>query len=513
MTDEEFDPRVLREEAVRRRASRDFLTFLQYVWWMPQELKIGRHTRAICDRLTRAASDWLDGKSTYLLVNVPFRHGKSDMVSRAFPAWFLGFASKRQPDIIMSGYGADLVQGFARASKNIIRSPRYAAAFPGIQIDPKRDSLDSWGVKGSAGTVTVAGLGGAITGKGGHLIILDDYCKSREEAFSENLREATWQAFSVDLMSRQNAPAAIVVVCATPWHTDDVTGRIKYRMERDPTFPRFEELCFPARKPGEDGWETLFPEMYPDSWYSSQRATLGPSTAAALLDCSPVGEGSRTFNTAWLKFYETPPDPDRLNVYILVDSANSKRRDRDTDFTVMQVWGLGRDHCYYLLDAIRERLDLRQRTDAIFSLVQKWRPKNVFWEQVGAMSDAQHVRLVQDERAYHFPIRAIPQTIPKRDRIGWLVPPFEASRIWLPHSILRHSADGVLYDFVRDFTLDEFSSFPAARHDDSLDCMANLLHPAVAASAFFPKDGDPDLAPTAYRKSRYRTTGSLWRPW
>lgn len=505
----EYDHATLLREKARRLAGKDLLTFLQYVWWMPQPLKIGRHTRAIADRLTRAIEDWRDGKSTFLLVNVPFRHGKSDLVSRALPAYFLGRCADRQPDIIMSGYGADLVETFALQSKNIIRSPQYQAVFPGVEIDPRRDRSDKWGVRNSVGTVTAVGLGGAITGKGGHLIIIDDYCKNHDEAYSDKLRDDTWKSFSVDLMTRRNSPASIVVVCATPWHTDDVTGRIKYQQTHDPNFPRFEELTFPARKEGPGGWDTLFPEMFDEAWYAGQRATLGPTDASALLDCNPIGAGNRTFKPEWLHYYSNAPDREKLNVYILIDSANTKRKDRDTDFTVMEVWGFGRDRNYYLLDAIRDRLDLAGRTDALFDLVEIWNPKNIFWEQVGAMSDVQHVKLEMDARGYHFPIRPIPQQVPKRDRIGWLVPPFEAGRVWMPYRLLRKRDDGLTYDFIADFVNDEFSTYPAARHDDMLDCTANLLHPHVVASSQFPFDTSAKNA----HLSRNRTVGRNWRPW
>lgn len=488
-------------ELARRRARVDVLAFIQWCWQRSSPLKIGKHTRAIADRLTKACDDWEQGKSTYLLVNVPFRHGKSDLISRYFPAFFIGRMSEHQPDIIMSGYGASLVEGFSKMCKGVIRSPEYQDLFPEVQIDRGRDAVDSWGIKGSSGTVTVVGLGGSITGKGGNLIVLDDYCKNREEAYSEVYREKTWNSFSVDLMTRQNAPACIVVVCATPWHTDDITGRIKYQMQKDPEFPRFEELVFPARC---EQWDYLFPEMYDAQWYDNQRATLGPAAASALLDCNPIGEGNKLFKYEWLQTLNEMPSSENLNVYILIDSANSKRK--NNDYTVMTVWGLGRDRNYYLLDAIRDRLDLSGRTDTIFSLVERWQPKCVFWEQVGAMSDAQHVREVMDWKQYHFQIIEIGQHVPKPDRIQWLVPLFEGRKIYMPIRLLRCADDGTNYDFVRTFIDDEYSTFPACRHDDMLDCISNLKHPQVVSAVSFPE---------MFQKSNRitHTTASKWRPY
>lgn len=498
--DTAISPKEAMIELAKRKARIDFLAFMEWCWQRSTPLMIGRHTRAIAQRLTQAVDDWLVGKSTYLLVNVPFRHGKSDMVSRYFPAFFLGRCASLQPDVIMSGYGSSLVEGFSKQCKSVIKSAEYRALYPSVAIDKKRDAVDSWSIANSAGTVTVVGLGGSITGKGGNLIVLDDYCKNREEAYSEVYREKTWNSFSVDLMTRQNAPACIVIVCATPWHPDDITGRIQLRMREDPEFPHFEELRFPARS---DDYDYLFPEFYDASWYDRQRATLGATDSAALLDCHPVGEGNRMFKADWLQLLNRMPEEDNLNIYMLIDSANSKRK--DSDYTVITVWGLGRDQNYYLLDAIRDRLDLSGRTDAVFNMVERWQPKCVFWEQVGAMSDVQHVREVMHWRQYHFQIIEIGQHVPKPDRIGWLVPLFEGRKIYMPDRMLRCSDTGINYDFIRVFVDDEFSTYPASRHDDMLDSISNLKHPTVVGNVSFPSAGGKTQTIT-------HTTASNWRP-
>lgn len=486
---EQADERLLAlRELARRNARRDLLAFALWCWRGSSPMAVGRHTKAICARLTKAVDDYLlEGKSTYLLINTPPRHGKSELLSRTFPAFFLARCAEKQPSVIMSGYGASLVEGFSKQCKALIRSDAFRELFPGVEIDHGRDAVDSWGIKGSRGEVAVVGLGGAITGKGANAILLDDAVKNREEAYSTTIQEKSWFAFSSDLMSRQNAGGCIVVVLMTRWHLQDIGGKILDAMAHDDSFPRFEVMTFPAKNPPE--YDYLFPELYPPEWYEEQYATLGPTMAAALLDCDPVGEGNRMFSPDWFQTYGTMPPRETMRVYIMVDSANSKLvgKTNDPDFTVMTVWGWGRDGNYYLLDAVRDRIDLAGRSDTIFALVERWHPNAVFWESVGAMADTQHIRLEQDRRGYRFSIVELKQRVPKIDRIGWLVPLFEQRRIWFPVRILRARDDGRAYDFVNDFLNDEYLPYPASRHDDMLDCIANLRHPTVISNASFPQ--------------------------
>ena len=118
--------KLARVEMLARQARTNMLSFMQWVWWMPKTTPfiVGRHTKAICDRLTKAVEDFRQGKSTYLLIDVPFRHGKSDIVSRALPAFFLGRNADMMPSIIMSGYGDDLVSGFSKDTSSC--SPTFA---------------------------------------------------------------------------------------------------------------------------------------------------------------------------------------------------------------------------------------------------------------------------------------------------------------------------------------------------------------------------------------------------
>jgi len=492
-------------EMLRRQAKYSLLPFLRYCWWMPGPLHVGRHTRALCSRLTSAVDDFRKGKNTYLIVNMPFRHGKSDLVSRALPSFFLGRCKDLQPNVIMSGYGSSLVKGFSANVQGIVQSDPYKMVFPGMEIDPDKNATDEWRIKGSVSSVYAQGLGGSITGKGGNLIIIDDYCKNAEEADSQVQRDKTWESFKTDLATRTNAPAHIIIVCATRWHQDDLVGRIYAEMEKDPGYPRYESLIFPAHKPGEDGWETLFPEHYNEEWYNFQRKNLGPYRSAALLDCDPKGTGECVFKETWLRYYAGKLDTSKLRIHIFVDGAKSKKT--GSDFTCMWVVGRGRDGGYYVLDGIHERLNLSEKIDRLFALVDKWggprKVERTWWEQVGPMSDVESVRMAQNSRMYHFSITELHHTTNKDFRMKKLVVPFSNSQIWLPFmgSIVRQRTEGGYngtmetvrpYDPVLEFVEDEYKKYTGVQdsipHDDMLDTLADLWDDEVL-KVFRPPDG------------------------
>lgn len=479
-------------ELFARAARKDLLAFMRWCWWNPPTapFKVGRHTRAICARLTKAIEDYRHGKSTYLLIAVPFRHGKSDIVSRALPAFFLGSCADMQPSCVLTGYGDTFVADLTGMVQKIISEPPYQQLFPGVRVDPKKKSIESWRIQGSVGLVTVAGIKGAITGKTGNLIVVDDYCKNREQAESKTERDRIWNEFANSIMTRQSAPASIVIVCATPWHTDDLRGRILAKMKDDPLFPRFEELNFPARKPGE--YDCLFPELYSPQWYDSMYATLGPQDAAGLLDCNPISREGAWFKRDWFLTYDPSKmkDSDRrawyrsMKRYIFVDTASAKKK--DSDKTVMWVVGLAPDHNYYVLDGVADHLSLSERTERIFSLVRKWDPTNVYWESIGAMADYEHILEKQNAEGMHFRITKLHQSVAKSDRIRWLEPVFKDGDLFFPVRLFYRDVKGVEHDLTMDFLENEFAVYPSVRHDDMIDDLANIKHPDV--QLLWPRD-------------------------
>jgi len=320
--------KAILKDAQRAAAKRSLLDFICYVWDRPEPFIVGQHTIAICEAIDKAVEAYERGESAFYRIMVPYRHGKSLIASLMFPAYFLGRCAGRNPDLILSGYGFQLVESFSKDVQRILNSPAYQEVFPGVFPARGSSSSNRWQVEGSTGRVVAQGLGGAITGSGGDAIVVDDFIKSRSEARSETFRRNIWECFQNDIMTRR-APASIVLVVATPWHIADLHGMIAAQMEKDPNFPRFETLRFGATAP--DG-SRLFPERFSEQWYLEQYATLG-KFASAMLDCNPVQEGGNRFQCEIGKnihIHDSLADfPQGRYVRAWDLASSSKERDKD----------------------------------------------------------------------------------------------------------------------------------------------------------------------------------------
>ena len=267
-----FDPiqRAALEELTRRRSRRNFGTFFR-AHPPSSNYKYGIHTERLIEELNRTTKIVEAGGCRYLCVCVPPRHGKSDAVSRRYPAWHL----IRNPDheVMLSSYNHQLATDMSYE----VRQLMYEVGREyGVTVQRKRESVDRWRLSGHAGCMYAVGIGGTVTGRGAHVLIADDYCKNREDADSLTMRDKVWFSFQSDMMTRL-APNHAVIIVANRWHSDDLIGRIQRRndpasKDYDPDFPKFEVLNFPAWD-SKRGW--LFPERYTETWYKSLRAFMG----------------------------------------------------------------------------------------------------------------------------------------------------------------------------------------------------------------------------------------------
>ena len=318
------DKKIIEAELARRH----HLDFMRMMWQLPDPLIVGQHTEAICEIIDNAITDYQNGKSSYLAIKCCHRHGKSDMVSRYLPANFIGKYPHKS--IIVAGYGYSLTRTFSKFCRGLMDDPIYQYIYPGVKVDPKQRALDNWGV-GKFGSTHWIGVGGSITGKTGDLIVLDDFFKSRKEAESEVYRDTVWESVADDIFTR-HSPVAIVIILATPWHVDDVFGRIEKKQKENPLFPKFKEVKFPAFDERYKGG-VLFPERFPMTWYNAERAFLGPYSSAGLMQCEPIARGGNMFEVDKIKFYDNPPEGLRWARGWDLASTEEERVAEDPDYT------------------------------------------------------------------------------------------------------------------------------------------------------------------------------------
>lgn len=437
-----INTRLATEVLAERTLKSSFRAFLAatapnkpYLW--------GRHTLALANALQRI-SDRVDaGKPTYQIVIVPPRSGKSDQASRRFPAWYLW----RNPrhEVILASYASGLATDLSHDCRRIYRE--FGA------IDDTRGRVDAWRTKQGGGLYAV-GLGGTITGRGAHCLVIDDYLKGREEAESELIRERVWDSFRNDLWTRL-APVHSVVIVATRWHLDDLVGRILREAKDNPDFPSFSVLRFPAWDES-DGW--LFPERFSAEYYKAQRAAVGSYAWEALYQGDPQPRGGNLFAVDDIQIVNEFPHNGALwcRGWDLASTSKERYKD-DPDYTVgvklARVNG-----SLWIDDVCRGQWDALEREKRILDVADRdGGATRVGIESVAGYKDAA-VRLKQLLRGK----AVVAEERPDKDKVARacvLEPLFESGNV-----VLRRAPWNEAF-------LAEIAAFPRGRHDDQVDAM------------------------------------------
>lgn len=228
----------------------------------------------------------------------------------------------------------------------------------------------------------------------------------------------------------------------------------------------------------DDGTAAGNPVLLSREYLERQTKSMGPYVTASQYYLNPVADEAQGFKREWKQTYAADPTEERRskNVYILVDPAGAKSR--RSDFTAIWVVGLGSDQNYYILDGVRDRLNLSDRVDALFNLHALWRPLEVRYEDYALTADIEHIAYVQERRNYRFHITPVRGAVNKQARIRRLVPLFESKRVYFPENgIVKTDYKKQPYDLVKVFFEEEFLAFPVGTHDDMLDSLARIAEP------------------------------------
>lgn len=281
------------------------------------------------------------------MVFMPPRHGKSELVSIRFPAWFLG----RNPDkrVIGTSYGSRLAERFSGMARNLFDDARWPFT---IQLAQDTKSKQMWDVVGHRGGYIAAGVGGPVTGFGGDLVLIDDVVKDRETADSQTYRDGVWDWYQSTLYTRLEGDAAIVLVM-TRWHEDDLAGRLLAEAEQGgeqwqvlslPAIAEDDEECREAGEP-------LWPEVFPLKRYEAIRASVGSRNWNALYQQRPTAEEGAMFKRQWFKV--VPVAPEGLRWVRYWDLAASTKT--SADYTASAAVALGDDGTLFVRDMVRGR--------------------------------------------------------------------------------------------------------------------------------------------------------------
>lgn len=428
----------MREMLRRMDAAEHLIPFTEYT---NSHYYPASHHRRIAEKLEAVAA----GKIDRLMIFMPPRHGKSELASRRFPAWYLGRYPSRQ--IIAASYNSELASDFGRDVRNIVASPEYGCIFDTRLRDDSR-AADRWNTD-AGGAYVAAGVGTAITGRGAHVLLIDDPLKDRAEADSEVIRDKVWNWYTSTAYTRL-MPGGTVIVIQTRWHEDDLAGRL---LAADPE--QWEVLDLPAID--KDG-KALWPEWYDETSLDRIRKTIGPRDWSALYQQRPAPEEGDYFKSDWLRPYTEAPARETLRIYGGSDYAVTAD---GGDYTVHAVVGLDPEGRMYLLDLWRKQAASDEWIEAYCDLVRKWKP--IGWaEEQGQIRAG--IGPFLDRRA--------------RERIAFVAReqfPTRGDKAVRAQSIRGRMAMGGLYvpsasPWYADFR-SELLSFPAGKHDDQVDAL------------------------------------------
>lgn len=240
----------------------------------------------------------------------------------------------------------------------------------------------------------------------------------------------------------------------------------------------------------------------------AKRRDQGPYVYASQQMQDPSADTTHGFKREWLRFFHDQNSGAGMNKYLLVDPASAKKK--NSDYTAMAMLGLAGDNNYYLLDFLYDRMNLTERTEALFFLHKFWKPKRVGYEKYGKDSDIEHIEYVQEQDNYRFDITPLGGNMAKIDRIKRLVPIFENARFFMPAELFKVDYEGRNVDVIEKLLTEEYDLFPVPFHDDGLDCIARITDPDM--QVMWPKLHEPEPQKVARYGGRYgkRNRGSAW---
>jgi predicted phage terminase large subunit-like protein len=458
----------------------DFLKFVLRMW--PGFINGAHHKR-----MARAFERVADGTCKRLIINMPPRHTKSEFASYLLPAWFLGkFPSKK---VIQTSHTAELAVGFGRKVRNLVDSEAYNAVFPelGLQTDSK--AAGRWNTN-KGGDYFAIGIGGAVTGKGADILIIDDPHSEQEAALSETnpeIYDKTYEWYTSGPRQRLQPGGAIVIVM-TRWSKKDLTGQvIKSALQR--SGEEWELIEFPAILPS---GRSLWPEFWSITELEALKAELPHAKWMAQYMQDPTSEVSAIIKREWWKQWEKEDPP--ACEFIIQSWDTAFLKSQRADYSACTTWGVfykdddtGRPQAnIILLNAIKKRMEFPELKKQAMEQYKDWEPDSLIIE-----AKASGAPLVFELRAMGIPVQDFTPSKgnDKISRLNSISDIFASGRVWVPQT--RWAEELV----------EEVASFPSGEHDDLVDSMSAAII-RFRKGGFLQLDTDYEEEVDSYRRTR-----------
>ena len=469
----------------RKKAQTRFIDFVKQMW--PTFIS-GRHHAIMADAFERVAK----GECKRLIINMPPRHTKSEFASYLLPAWFLGkFPHKK---VIQTAHTAELAVGFGRKVRNLVDTEAYRDVFPGLVLSADSKAAGRWNTS-KGGDYFAIGVGGAVTGKGADLLIIDDPHSEQEATLADvnpEIYDKVYEWYTSGPRQRLQ-PGGSIVVVMTRWGLRDLTAQVlKSSAQRGAD--EWEVIEFPAILPSGNA---LWPQFWSLDDLKALREELPPSKWMAQYQQQPTSDTAAIVKRDWWKRWEPdePPECDFvLQAWDTAFEANNR-----SDYSACTTWGVffnehTDNYNIILLNAYKDRMEFPTLKRVVMEQYDEYQPDSLIVEK-----KASGAPLIYELRAMGVPVQ---EYTPVRGTV--LNPNNKTVRL---NSVSDMVASGVVWAPQRrwaDEVIDEVASFPSGEHDDYVDStIMALMRFRQGGFLRLPSDEKEERREFRYRKGGY----------
>lgn len=446
----------LEERKAVQSAQDDFLAFIAAV---DKSYKFGAHLK----RLGSLLMDVEENIKNRIAVSMAPRMGKSQMISIYYPAWYLG----RHPDhkVIVASHTADLAVVMARKVRNLIQSAEYARIFPNTKIASDAKAAAQWNTT-AGGEYFAIGVGGALAGRGAHLIIADDPLSEQDiKAGNTNSLDNAYEWFSAGLRTRL-MPDGKICVLHTRWHQRDLIGRLLKDSAMNEGGDNYEAFEFPAiLNEGTENEKSIWPEQWTLESLQQTRASMHHIMWQwyAQYQQNPTAAEAAIIKRDWIKWWtkDNPPPIDFI-VQSFDTALTTKQR---SDFSVCHTWGTFTNEDdgtqnVILLNKVKGKYEFPELKLMAHEQFEEWQPDSVIVE-----AKASGQPLIDEMRRSGIFVQDFSpgKGQDKIARLNAVADMFASGHVWFPETAWAAQ------------TVEEILAFPAGEHDDEVDTMTLAL--------------------------------------